>query len=396
MKYNTYIIKRKIESVFIYPFILLGKCIALLKPLKKEYNIFYFFPFYHTGGAENVHALITLATGDSNCIIFFTKTSADTTFLKQFQLSNCDIKNISSFTDNKWLYFLNLIYRGIIVTYINKQSKTAIVFNGQCNFAYKISPWIKKEIKIIELIHSFNSFSWIRIPFIPYLHQTIMISKVRINDHIKQHQTIGIPQEFSKRIKYISNGIELPENAPNKNYNNHLNILYVGRGTIEKRVHIIAAIAEEVHKTNPEINFIFAGDVANAIPENLKQHCILKGNIVDKNELTNLYKQAHILLITSSTEGFPLVVMEAMANGCTIIATPVGDIPIHIQNNQNGQVVTEVDNENKIIEEMKKFIIYYQQHKYLLEENSLRNIHYAQQNFSIHSFNKAYKKILSK
>ena len=61
--YRLLLIKRMIEDVFIYPFILTGRLIALLYPLKKEYRIFFFFPFYHTGGAEKVHSQIANATG---------------------------------------------------------------------------------------------------------------------------------------------------------------------------------------------------------------------------------------------------------------------------------------------------------------------------------------------
>ena len=46
----------------------------------------------------------------------------------------------SKFTDHKEFYFLNLIFRGIVSGYINKQKEKPIVFNGQCNFGYKISP----------------------------------------------------------------------------------------------------------------------------------------------------------------------------------------------------------------------------------------------------------------
>jgi hypothetical protein len=43
----------------------------MISPLKKEYRVFFFFPFYHTGGAEKVHAQIANATGGNDCIIFF-------------------------------------------------------------------------------------------------------------------------------------------------------------------------------------------------------------------------------------------------------------------------------------------------------------------------------------
>ncbi|HEU4859224.1 MAG TPA: hypothetical protein VFT15_05275, partial [Chitinophagaceae bacterium] len=171
--YKLFIIKRVIENVFIFPFIFIGRLIAAFHRLKKEYRIFFFFPFYHTGGAEKVHAQIATATGGNDCIIFFTRRSDDDRFIDDFKKTGCEIKDVSAYTDNKWLYFLNLVYRGLITGYINSQKLKPIVFNGQCNFAYKISPWINNTIKQVELIHSLNSFSYIRIPFIPFIDKTV-------------------------------------------------------------------------------------------------------------------------------------------------------------------------------------------------------------------------------
>src|SRR5688572_20813934 len=159
-----------------YPLILMGRIIARAKPLKKEYETFFFFPFYHIGGAEKVHAHIAKATGNKNCIIYFTRKSQNDLFHSEFAASGCTMKDISKYTDNKWIYFVNIIFRGIISQYINQQKQQPIVFNGQCNFGYKLSPWIKKRIPQLELIHSLCSFSYIRIPFLPFIHRTVMIS----------------------------------------------------------------------------------------------------------------------------------------------------------------------------------------------------------------------------
>lgn len=392
MKYQHYIIKRKIENIFIYPFIILGKIIAFFKPLQEQYDVFFFFPFYHTGGAEKVHALITQSISNKKCIVYFTRKSVDYTFYEDFKKSGCTIKDISKYTDNKWLYFLNLIFRGIITTYINRQKNKTVVFNGQCNFAYKISPWVKSSIKQIELIHSFNSFSWIRIPFIPFIYKTIMISKVRIGNHLDQYKKLQIPEKFNYRIGYICNGITLPNININKDFEQPLNILYVGRGTSEKRVHLVAAIAQQVKQINSTIEFTIVGDVENAIPTDLQQSCTLKGTIHDASVLSELYKEAHVLLITSNTEGFPMVVMEAMAYGCAIIASPVGDLPVHIQQ-ENGFITSSIE-EHKVVEEMTQHILHLNEHKLTLKSISEKNTKYANEYFDIEIFNRKYHELL--
>src|SRR5206468_2512178 len=112
--------------------------------------------------------------------IFFTRKSQNDLFYSEFAASGCEIRDVSNYTDNKLIYFVNIIFRGMIAAYINNQKKKPVVFNGQCNFGYKISPWISNRIPQIELIHSLCSFSYIRIPFLPFISRTVMISTVRI------------------------------------------------------------------------------------------------------------------------------------------------------------------------------------------------------------------------
>lgn len=393
MKYKHYILKRKCEDVVISFFIAIGRLLAFFRPSKNTYETFYFFPFYHTGGAEKVHALIAQATGNANCIIYFTRKSHDENFYNEFVRSGCTIKDISKFTDNKFLYFFNLIYRGIISARINQQKHKPLVFNGQCNFGYKISPWIKKEIPQVELIHSFNTFSWIRIPFLPFISETIMISQIRIEDHLKQYEQLDIPQHYKTKIKYIVNGISLPSEVKEKNYNESLKVLYVGRGTEEKRVHLIAQMAEQADIKNLAVDFLFMGDVKEAIPDQLVQYCKFLGHKSDQNEIDNIYQESHIVIITSYTEGFPMVIEEGMARGCAVIATPVGDIPIHVKDKENGFLFSTVNEENLIVTEAIDFLTLLCNNRMLLKEMGDRNTHYANEHFSIDAFNNSYQQL---
>lgn len=387
------LLKRKLEAVFIFPFILLGRFIAFTKPDKKSYDIYFFFPFYHIGGAEKVHAQVAQATGNNNCIIYFTRRSHNDLFLAEFKKSGCEIKDISACTDNKWLYFLNLIYRGIITGYINRQKLKPVVFNGQCNFGYKISPWIRKDIPQIELIHSLNSFSYIRIPFLPFIHHTVMISKKRIEDHALLYEKVKIPDYYLEKIKYIPNAIPLPASVKQKN-NNPFIVLYVGRGGTEKRVHLIAAMAKRLHQSHPDIRFELLGDVSEILPAGDYPFIKFHGNQTNDKVIQAIYQQAAILLITSNTEGFPMVVIEAMANGCAILSTPVGDIPRHVKAGVNGYLFSSVDSESQVIDEGVQYILTLNNDQQLLATIAERNISYSKNNFSIAIFNKAYKDLL--
>ncbi len=64
--------------------------------------------------------------------------------------------------------------------------------------------------------------------------------------------------------------------------------------------------------------------------------------------LNNFYRAAHIILITSAYEGFPLVLMEAMAFGVVPITTHVGAIDAYLQSGINGFLIDEQD-ENLLV-----------------------------------------------
>ena len=367
--------------------------IGIYKPLPREYRVYFLFPFYSTGGAEKVHAQIANAAGGTDCIIFFTRKSQDNHYLEEFKKSGCVIKDISRFTDNKWLYFFNLAYRGIISGYINRQKKTATVFNGQCNFAYKTSPWISKRIRQIELIHSYNSFAPIRVPFLRFYEYQVMVSQQTIKDYKSQYDRLRVPQNISEKIIYIPNGINLPGFVPVKNFNAPMyDVLFVGRGTPEKRVHLVAQIAEKAKKENFPLRFILAGDVQKSIPAGLYAYCILLGPITNEKQLQDIYNTSHFLVLTSVYEGFPLAVMEAMAFGVIIISTPVGDIPFHIKENENGFLFDGLDEDSitgNAINILKN--IPDEQH---LTKMSATNTSYAKNNFGIEKFNENYRKLL--
>lgn len=392
--YRLLLLKRIIEDIFIFPFILLGWIITQFKPLKTEYRVFFFFPFYHTGGAEKIHALIALACGGKDCIIYFTKKSVDDRFYQEIQNSSCRIKDISKFTDNKWLYFLNLIYRGIISGYINRQKLKPVVFNGQCNFGYKISPWIKSSIPQAELIHSLNTFSYIRIPFLPFITKTVMISRKRIEDHKELYKKYKIPESLIQRISYIPNAIVFPDAAVSKD-DNKLRVLYVGRSTPDKRVWLIAKIAVAVHQVDPDIQFEVAGDVSSVLKSEDHPHIKFHGTIHDESFIHSIYNSAHILLLTSSAEGFPLVVMEAMANGCVVISTAVGDIPYHVKNGENGFLFSNTNNETAIVNEAVEKIWWLKNHPEEMKRISANNMTYARNNFGIERFNNDYQLLFS-
>lgn len=379
-----------------YPLIVVGRVIAFLKPLKEIYDVFFFFPFYHTGGAEKYNAALSNALDDKKCIIYFTRKSVNTTFLEDFRNSGHKIVDISKYTDNKVLYFLNFIYRGIISGYINNQRQKTIAFNGQCNFGYKLSTWLNPNVIQLEFIHTFCTLSYIRPPFLQYYKYSISSSQKAIDDHLEYYRKSGVPRQYFDRWRYILYGIRLPAFVLRNDANAPvLKVLFVGRGTFEKRVHLVAMIAQKAMSENLPARFEFMGDVEAGIPDELKPNLHLYGNKSDFNEIFSIYRQCHILLVTSLFEGFPFVVMEAMSQGLAIISTKVGDVPYHVKSEKNGYILSELANENKIVSEAVELIKRIIADRELLKAISHTNQVYAYEQFDMPVFRRNYRELFA-
>jgi glycosyltransferase involved in cell wall biosynthesis len=341
MKYAQYLLKRKLENFLIAPFIGIGKLIHLLKGHKKNYDIYFFFPFYHLGGAEKIHLQIAQLTNGKKALVVFTRISNNHGFLEAFKEIGLDIEIASPYTNNDLLRLpINLIARGYYAARVNKDN--AIVFNGQSNFGYKVSPWIKKEINQIELLHSFNSFSWIRIPFISYYSTSVMISKNKIEEHFRQYDNLQIPKYLKDRIVYIPNAVDPISNQVGKTWAPPFKILYVGRGSAEKRIQSILSIAIKSKENKLPFEFELIGDVAIYLTQDAHHYVTASGMINDKEALNSKYQLAHFIILLSSTEGMPLVVLEAMQNGCIPIVTKVGDLP-NVINDNNGFCINNAE-----------------------------------------------------
>lgn len=396
--YQWLLLKRRIEGIVIFPFALLGRLIARFSPLREEYDLFLFFPFYHVGGAEKVHSEIAQLFPEKKVIIFFTKKSMNDAMLPKFSGSNITIHNVSAYTDNKFLYFNNLIYRGIIAAYISRQAKPPAVFNGQCNFAYKLSPHLPKHIRQVELIHSFCSFSYIRMPFIPFYTATVMISRDSIEEHMKLYRKYQIPKSYAEKVLLIMNGIPLPEVSTRGTLAQVLTstmpapipkMLYVGRGTAEKRPHLVARIAQQANTIAG-----FMGAVEEAIPAELRPYCHFYGEQTDAAVIDRIYREHQVIVITSSREGFPMVIMEGMARGLAVLATDVGDIPYHVKNGENGFLLDHKKKEKDMVMLAADLLEIWQADPSLLETIAKNNIAYAQEHFGMAAFAQAYRKLL--
>ena len=200
-----------------------------------------------------------------------------------------------------------------------------------------------------------------------------------------------MPAPFSERLVFIDNKIPIPPYKESSNV--ILQVVFVGRGAPQKRIHLISEIAKRMRDSNRPVHFSFVGDVETIIPEPVKQYCTLYGNIKDQEELDRIYTQSDVLLLTSAYEGLPIAVMETMARGKVVVSTAVDGIPDYITHKENGLLITETD-EEKIIDEGIELLELLITDPGLKKEIGRRSYAYAVKHFSGEAFCGYYRKIL--
>lgn len=394
-KYHLITIKRHIEQVIMYPFVLIGRLMAILNPLEKEYDFFVFFPIYGIGGAEKINADIISLLSDKDIIIFFTRHSSNDKFLHFFQKPNITIKEIDKWTDNKLIYWASFIYRGICAHYINSQKKKPVVFNGQCNFAYKLFPHIHTNVRKVELIHNSNKkFAWVTFPYIPFIDKRVMITESIVKKHLEYYRELGVPGVYADRIVKITNSVYIPPYFSVKQPGTNLKVYYVGRGGFQKHLELLFEITRRCLSEKQPLEFHFAGTFEDEIPEDIRSGIVWHGMIGKEEDIYALHHQMDILLMTSRFEGFPMAIMEAMSCGVAIVSTAVDGIPEHINDGENGFLMYSTDDEQIVAEgiiALKKLIA----DRTLLSSISANNYTYAKANFSKEVFANAYRKVFA-
>ncbi|MBI4645678.1 MAG: glycosyltransferase family 4 protein [Bacteroidia bacterium] len=379
----------------LYLFFLFINCSVKIIFLSKKYQRFLFFPHYCTGGAQQVHIDIVKAIKSLKPVVFITSDSNNTHFRDDFyKYSKCF--EILPFIK---IRAYNKILSYVIIKTINSR-KNACTFGSNSQFYYQILPNLNSQrIKRIDLLHAFTHANepgaekW-SLPFLKYLDSRVVISQHLKKLVVQQYIENRVDMLEKNKIIVINNKTDVPKEYQTKNFENSINILFIGRNSKEKRLSIILEIAKKVKLIN-DIKFYFAGFDFKEIDNEILnlQNCIFIGAIEDKDKIAELYTKSHILLLSSSREGFPMVIMEALCYGVVPITTDVGAIPDFIQDGFNGFLYNANESEEVLINKMSKKIQYLYRRRDELKSLSKNCYNFTKKEFLNNDFENLYLKL---
>lgn len=307
------------------------------KEISNINDIIFFFPFYHFGGGERVHADILEIFKDYKTTCFIVHKS-ENDFLKEDFYKNSDVKELGKYKSIKYQSYYQSLAKEI-----NKK-KNPIIFGCNNLFFYRLIPFLHDHVKVIDLTHAFTyedskSPEKFSIDVAKRIDKRIVLGKKTLNDFANLYKDFGIDSSYLSKISVIKNRVSIPESYIQKQKNENLKIIFVSRNSHEKRPEMFFEIAKRCDAKNKNFDFLLVGDFDENIPH--PSNMSILGSIKDKELLNSYYANSDLLLITSFREGFPMVVLEGMAFGVVPICTNVGEMQEFIGRQYKNGVLIE-------------------------------------------------------
>ena len=171
-------------------------------------------------------------------------------------------------------------------------------------------------------------------------------------------EKVGIPKT---KICVIYNGIFFHDNKelPKKYAHPYFNIIDVGRTEKVKGQDLLLKAIKKINDKNVRLHIAGDGSEFNnlrALARDLGiSSQVTFHGFLNQKEIRKLYQKMDLAVLTSYSESFPLVLLEASDNLVPIMSTDVGDIEKMIPSEKYG-FVAKIGNLNDISEKLKQAI----------------------------------------
>lgn len=150
-----------------------------------------------------------------------------------------------------------------------------------------------------------------------------------------------------ERITVLPNAVRIPETV-RKRYGSH-RVLFLGRLCREKGIGELVEAAGRLRESYPDLQLVLAGiweDAALQEKVGTMGDWITQPGWIGGSRKQQYLQACDIFVLPSYFEGQPVSVLEAMAEGCAVVASGVGDIPDLILDGQTGLLSKPQDPES--------------------------------------------------
>lgn len=360
-------------------------------------DVLFVFPHYHVGGAEKVHYRVSKVAKEVGLrpLFIFTGISKSDVYLKNFE----DLGNIIDIGFRYQSLKINNLLLEYVIRKVNK-AQLKIVFGSNSRMFYEIAAGIQ-NLPIIDLTHTYNP---------PYEMSNVVFdytfSKFRSRIFINQYSLSNMMEYYKVNLNTLnSNNFNLIYNAPfeasvepdfpfKKEPLFPMQVLFVSRNSEEKRPSVAFNVAKKITQKFPgKFSFKMVGDFESFAKEYSSEDIEIIANLKDSDQIIPYYKSSHCLILTSITEGFPLVISEAMFYNTFPVSTDVGGISEIIVNNKNGILISNELSELQIEDAFVESLINLSNDSTLFEALSANSFKTAKSHFSNSIFTNKYKAV---
>jgi len=179
---------------------------------------------------------------------------------------------------------------------------------------------------------------------------------IALTEHMKRE----IKKICNREVFVIPNGIDLEKfsNLSKKNIRKRLKIkedakiiTFVGTLCLVKGVRYLIKAMKIIKQLYPNTRLVLVGDgkekkkLEKVVVELVLEGCVRFIGKVPNGEIPEYMVVSDVFVLPSLSEGFPNVVLEAMASELPIVATNVGGLPEIIKDGVNGFLVEPKDPE---------------------------------------------------
>jgi glycosyltransferase involved in cell wall biosynthesis len=245
-----------------------------------------------------------------------------------------------------------------LVVHIHSYQPDLVLLNGSRTYKYgALAKFFlkKKPVFVFRMIDSVVAWNrnlvkqlYYRHVVFPAMDGLVSVSQASLNDFQKL-----FPCTVASRVIHRSVDPKQFAQAPSREearrgltlQDNHKVLLFLGSLTEQKRPIVFVEIVSTIYKTHPDVRAVIVGDgplrkaVENRIAETKMKDVITVWGY-QENVLPFLVA-ADVLVLTSSTEGVPGVVLEAGLLSVPVVSTLVGGMTECVENGKTGFLIRE-------------------------------------------------------